>query len=269
MERSERSDRAGPVEERAVRLEVNGRALESWTASPGHADALAAGRLLVEGFIRGRADLLGLDVEERPEGTVVRVRVPEDVAAAAWSAHGSRAAASGAPPGETLAQPRPDRPRAPLPPLAAFGPLFRALFAAAELYDRTGGLHTAALCDGTRLVRQVEEVGRHNAVDKAIGLGVLAGDDLSRLGLILSARVSGEMAYKAARAGLAWIASRSVPTTMAVAIAETAGLPIVARAAGPHPHVYAAGSGANPTSAATADSETARRRDGEWGEGKG
>ncbi len=220
------SERAGPVEERPLRLEVNGRTLDAGTASPGHADALAAGRLLAEGFIRGREDLLELTVEERPAGTVVRARVPERPA----------------PP----AHPRSDRPRAPLPPLPAFGPLFRELFAAAELYDRTGGLHTAALCDGTRLVHQVEEVGRHNAVDKAIGLAVLAGDDLTRLGLLLSARVSGAMALKAARAGLAWIASRSVPTTMAVAVAESVGLPIVARAAGRDPYVYAAAEAEQP-----------------------
>ena len=263
------SDRTGPVEERPVRLLLNGRPLESWTASPGHADALAAGRLLAEGFIRGRDDLLELAVEERPDGTLIRARVPESAMAPALAARGARAtgeaggSASDAlrsPPGQAPA----DRPRAPLPPLDAFGRLFRELFASAELYDRTGGLHTAALCDGTRLVRQVEEVGRHNAVDKAIGLAVLEGDDLSRLGLLLSARVSGEMARKAARAGLAWIASRSVPTTLAVALAEAAGLPIVARAAGAHPYVYGptGASGATQASAATAEGGMARGRDG-------
>jgi FdhD protein len=76
-------------------------------------------------------------------------------------------------------------------------------------------------------------------VDKAIGGGLLAGANLARLGLVLSARVSADIAAKAARAGLAWIASRSVPTTLAVEIAEAAGIPIIARAAGPEARVFA------------------------------
>ncbi len=237
------SERAGPVDERPMRLEVHGRTLDAWTASPGHADALAAGRLLAEGFIRGRDDLLQLLVEEAPAGTIVRARVPVVLAEAAFARLGPLPA-DDAPPGgpqpTTSGHPRPDRPRAALPALSAFAPLFRQLFASAELYEQSGGLHSAALSDGARLLHTVEEVGRHNAVDKAIGLGLLAGNDLTRLGLVLSARVSGAMASKAARAGLAWVASRSVPTTMAVTVAESAGLPIVARAAGKEPYVYAA-----------------------------
>lgn len=236
------SGTVGPVEERPVRLEVNGRVLHRWTASPGLADALAAGRLLAEGFIRGREDLLELTVEEREDGVLARARVPESAAATAFHAQSPGAPARQGEPGAATMplHPSAERPRAPLPPLDAFGALFRELFASAELHQRTGGLHSAALSDGVRLVRQVEEVGRHNAVDKLIGLAVLAGEDLSRLGLILSSRVSGAIALKAARAGVAWIASRSVPTTMAVAVAETSGLPIVARAAGKDPYVYAA-----------------------------
>ncbi|HEX9106422.1 MAG TPA: formate dehydrogenase accessory sulfurtransferase FdhD, partial [Longimicrobiales bacterium] len=207
---------------------------------------LAAGRLLAEGFIRGREDLLQLTIDDAPAGTIMRAQLPEALAAAAF-ARLERLPADDAPPGgpqpTTAGHPRPDRVRAPVPPLSAFAPLFRQLFASAEQYEQSGGLHSAALCDGARLLHTVEEVGRHNAVDKAIGLGLLAGDDLSRLGLLLSARVSGAMAAKAARAGLAWVASRSVPTTMAVAVAETSGLPIVARAAGKEPYVYAAGDG--------------------------
>lgn len=222
------------MDERPVRLEVNGWTLASWTASPDHADALGAGRLLADGFIDSRTDVLSLEVEETPTATIVRARVdPARVAAVR---------ASGAP--DILARlagnPPARRPRAPLPPLDAFGPLFRQLFRADDLTQDASGLHAAALSDGRTLRHRLEEVGRHNAVDKAIGLALLAGDDLARLGLLITARISGEMALKAARAGLAWVASRSVPTTLAVAVAESARLPIIARAAGREPHVYAA-----------------------------
>ncbi len=124
------------------------------------------------------------------------------------------------------------------PPLDRFPELFRELFDRSPSRETTGGHHTTALARDRRLVHVHEEIGRHNAVDKVIGAAFLAGDPLERLGLVTTARISGEIAEKAARAGLAWIASRSVPTTLAVAIARTAGLPIVARAAGRDPAVF-------------------------------
>ncbi|MGH7445399.1 MAG: formate dehydrogenase accessory sulfurtransferase FdhD, partial [Longimicrobiales bacterium] len=59
---------------------------------------------------------------------------------------------------------------------------------------------------------------------------LLIDTDMSALGLVLSARVSGEIARKATAAGVAWIATRSVPTTLALDIAQSAGIAIVARA---------------------------------------
>ncbi|NIP78675.1 MAG: sulfurtransferase FdhD, partial [Gemmatimonadetes bacterium] len=85
------------------------------------------------------------------------------------------------------------------------------------------------------------EVGRHNGVDKTIGSALLAGSTLTTLGLLTTARISGEIAEKAARAGLAWVASRSVPTTLAVEIAAAAGLPLVARAPGKDVRVFRPG----------------------------
>jgi FdhD protein len=91
-------------------------------------------------------------------------------------------------------------------------------------------MHAAALSDGRELLFAIEEVGRHNAVDKVIGQAILAGMPTAGLGLILTARISGEIALKAARAGLGWVASRSVPTTLALELASRAGLPLLARA---------------------------------------
>jgi FdhD protein len=93
-------------------------------------------------------------------------------------------------------------------------------------------MHAAALTDGEQILFAIDEVGRHNAVDKVIGQAILAGTPTTGLGLILTARISGEIALKAARAGLGWIASRSIPTTLALEIAELAELPLLARATG-------------------------------------
>jgi FdhD protein len=117
--------------------------------------------------------------------------------------------------------------------------LFRSLFALTRRGD-LGGMHAAALSDGNELLFPLEEVGRHNAVDKVIGQAILSGTPTSGLGLVITARISGEIALKAARAGLAWVASRSIPTTLALELASLAGLPLLARAVSKEPRLHGA-----------------------------
>lgn len=230
--------RVAAVDEVPFWIEVNGRRVRSWTCTPELPEALAAGRLLCDGYITRCADLLSLEVVRAPDGALgVRAQIPPERLALpedrpAGDDHASTTGTAH-PRGDTA----PTAPTAP-PPLERFPDLFRELYGSAERSRETGGMHAAALCDGERLLFACEEVGRHNAADKAIGAALLAEADLSRLGLVISARVSGEIARKAARAGLAWVASRSVPTTLAVARARSARFPIVARAAGHDAYVF-------------------------------
>lgn len=239
MDRTVRTTEAVPEE--PVRLGVNGDTVAVWTCSPAALEALGAGRLAAMGYLTTRADLEEVVVSP-PEGGVHRIdaRVSQaGVAAAAEERRHRREHECGI---RFLPDCRPDlmrvRPDAGLPDVDAFADLFRQLFERSETRRTTGGHHTAALSDGSRLLHVHEEVGRHNGVDKAIGAALLAGDDPTALGLITTARISAEIAEKGARAGLAWIASRSVPTTMAVTIAEAAGMAIVARAAGKEARVF-------------------------------
>jgi FdhD protein len=232
----------GTAEETPWWLEVNGTRTAAGTTTPERIEMLIAGRLLAERYILGVADILGLSVIYDPPGCIgVRVRVPDTLARAADAARLHRAAhGCGARHdldcnSAALIREQPEPTRLPLP---AFPDLFRDLYANADRYHETGGMHTAALSDGTDLWYQVEDVARHNAVDKTIGWAVLEDAERGRLGLILSARVSAEIALKAARAGLAWVASRSIATDLAVEIATAAALPIVARAASKDAKVF-------------------------------
>jgi FdhD protein len=113
--------------------------------------------------------------------------------------------------------------------------LFKELFARGERYKETGGLHAAALTDGQRLLYHAEDIGRHNAVDKVIGASILDDRDPRDLLLLVTGRISGELAFKAARARLALVATPSVPSTIAVDIAKAAGMTLVGRAVSGHP----------------------------------
>lgn len=125
-----------------------------------------------------------------------------------------------------------------LPSAGGFNELFRSLFAAVDAAHGSGGMHAAALVHADRIVFIAADVGRHNAVDKVVGKALLAGANVAALGMIVTSRVSGEIARKCVNSAIAWLASRSIPTTLAVRTAQVHGLPIIGRAASKSPHIY-------------------------------
>jgi FdhD protein len=228
------------VEEAPVWLEINGKPAVTWMCTPDQLDDLVIGWLFGEGFIDRVSDVQRLRPCTRELGFWVDI-APEQVAAVEGSER-RRILASGCGSVTAFLGSLADVPRRrgaiPEVNTAQMRALFKEMFGRGHRYKETGGIHAAALTDGASLLFHAEDIGRHNAVDKVMGAALHASHPPDDLVLLVTGRISGELAYKAARANIAVVATPSVPSTIAVEIARVSGMALIGRAVSGQPQIH-------------------------------
>jgi FdhD protein len=217
--------------EAPVAIEFNGIGYAVMMATPADLQDFVTGFAAAEGLVVPGMPLPQVTTHETPDGWIARATLSDAGKEHVFDRARRRVAESscglcGIENLEALARPLPRVPR----PLALsetglFAAL-RALPAHQPLGARTAAVHAAALCrpDGA-IVLAREDVGRHNALDKAIGAR-LRQDIEGDLFALLTARCSYELVEKSALAGLGALVTISMPTTLAIDRAREAGLPL-------------------------------------------
>ena len=224
-----------------VWLELNGEPIWTWICTPISLEALACGWLIGEGHITSPDQLVRLQVAADARSIQARTG---DAAAVKERA---RILSSGPGRASFTLDRIPVSPARPAPDLTALvesGTLrrsFMEMFERCPLRAQGGGIHSGALLAAGRLSHVQEDVGRHNVMDKVIGAAALAHTSMDRAIVLMSGRISGEIAVKAWRAGIGTIATRSVPTSLARQIAGRAGIWLVGRSQRGSPVLYRPG----------------------------
>ena len=243
------------VAEEPLEIRLNGKPLAITMRTPGDDFALAAGFLVSEGVLGSAADVRNIvycagakddgtntynvvDVQLAPGVPVPDITLERNVYTTSSCGLCGKASLDAV---RTTARfPIADTPPVRVEPALLAG-LPDRLRAAQRVFDRTGGLHAAALfSEEGELLDIREDVGRHNAVDKLIGRALQ--DDrlpLSRVILLVSGRASFELAQKAVMAGIPVLAAVSAPSSLAVDLAAETGLTLVGFLRGANMNVYA------------------------------
>jgi FdhD protein len=223
------------AEEAPLTISVNGTHFVTAMLSPEMKREFVIGHLITEGIIKDLAELESLEIEGHSASALVAHFLP--------GVSGKKFIVSGCGGDTSFLD------DSKLPALTSrLGVEQDSVFAAvkatltSQVHRITGGVHLVGLFvvegDETKQICIAEDIGRHNAFDKVIGYGLLNDVPFDHAFVACSGRISSEMAVKCARTNISLIASRGATTSLAIALAEKAGLCIIGFVRGETMNVY-------------------------------
>lgn len=220
------------VEERSLTLFLNSQEIVTVMTIGDFPEYLAVGYLLNQGMLRRDDVIRGVDFDEELETVVVRTARATDYEEKLKKKTRTSGCAVGTVFGDVMEQLEGVRlPAAELRTSWLYA-LARKINTHPSLYLAAGAIHGTVLCEGDRPLVYMEDVGRHNAVDKIAGWMLLEGVGAADKILYTTGRLTSEMVIKTALMGVPILASRSGFTAWGVELARQTGLTLIGRMRG-------------------------------------
>ena len=234
--------------EEPLEIRVRGQNVAVTMRTPGHDDELAAGFLTTEGLIKSKEDVAEIahckEGEAAQLGNTLNVFLAPNVEVdmESLTRHVFASSSCGVCGKATIEAVQQNFP--PVVSEMRFSPeiitgLPAKLREAQATFEQTGGLHAAAMFDARgKLLVLREDVGRHNAVDKVVGFGLLNDVSFAECLLMVSGRASFEIMQKALAAQVPIVAAVSAPSSLAVEFAQESGQTLIGFLRGETMNIY-------------------------------
>ena len=234
--------------EEPLEIRVRGQNVAVTMRTPGHDDELAAGFLATEGLIKSKEDVVEIahckEGEAAQLGNTLNVFLAPNVEVdmESLTRHVFASSSCGVCGKATIEAVQQNFP--PVVSEVRVSPeiitgLPAKLREAQATFEQTGGLHAAAMFDARgKLLVLREDVGRHNAVDKVVGFGLLNDVSFAECLLMVSGRASFEIMQKALAAQVPIVAAVSAPSSLAVEFAQESGQTLIGFLRGETMNIY-------------------------------
>ncbi len=221
------------VVERPLTLFLNGQEIVTMMTIGDFPDYLAVGYLLNQNMLRADDVIEAIDYDEELETAVVRTERQTDYEEKLKKKVRTSGCAQGTVFGDVMEKfdeaNLPSDARIKTSWLVA---LSRKINAVPSLYLEAGAIHGCVLCEADRPLLYMEDVGRHNAIDKIAGYMFLNGMGAEGKIFYTTGRLTSEMVIKTVQMGIPILVSRSGFTAWGVELARQAGLTLIGRAKG-------------------------------------
>ena len=242
---AESGGEAPVAEEVPIALVYNARPHVVMMGTPADLEDFAIGFTLTEGIVGRAGDISAVEVVRHAQGVEVQLSIPE--AEAGELKERGRALIGRAGCGLCGVETIQEALREHQPVLPGERIAVEALWRAErelpthQIWNRdTGSLHAAAWANASGEIEVArEDVGRHNALDKVVGARARAGLGLDGGFMVITSRASYELVQKCAAVGIRLLAAVSRPTGLAIGLAESTGITLVALLRGSTANVYA------------------------------
>jgi FdhD protein len=221
------------VREFTLTVFVNDNEFASLSCSPADLEYLAVGFVLSQGLIRNREDITDIKADKSGKlwlYTSSEVDVRENL----------KVTSSGGRSSDTLNIEERIQSPVTIPSDRVFS-LMDEFDRYSRDFKKTGGVHSAALCDMEKILVFYEDIGRHNAIDKVFGYCFMNGIPTDSNFLLTSGRVPSDIMYKVAGRNVPVLIARNSPTDLSVDIAEKAGVTLLGFVRGTSMNIYSHG----------------------------